>query len=303
MKAPNMRTLFLPLAIFVVTGVAPLDADEPAVPAATTESSAAGGSVQEEVDQRTSEIEAERRAKITQEASTALRQTKLALEALEDKRIDDALAALEVATGKLELILARDPSLALAPVSVDVVTYDLVASPEKIKALIREAEEYLEDGEIQKARPIVANLASEIVVRTTNIPLASYPAAIKEMTPLIDEGKIDEAKAGLVDALNTLVVTTDDVLPLPIMRAEELLKKAEELATKEERTEEDNTALTDYLESARTQIEIAELLGYGSEEEFASIYEQLDEIGKMSAGGATGDGWFATIRRMLSDLF
>ena len=144
--------------------------------------------------------------------------------------VAEVLAALEQATGKLELILARDPGLALAPVDLEVVTYDLLANPDTVKAMIHDAENYLEDGEIQKARPFVANLASEIQFRTTSIPLATYPSAIKAVTPLIDEGKLDEAKDALQSALNTLVVSTDEVVPLPKLRAEQMLKNAEALA-------------------------------------------------------------------------
>jgi hypothetical protein len=68
-----------------------------------------------------------------------------------------------------------------------------------------------DEYEIQKARPLVANLGSEIQFRTTSIPLATYPDAIKAVTSLIDEGKLDEAKAALQTALNALVMTTDEV--------------------------------------------------------------------------------------------
>ena len=67
---------------------------------------------------------------------------------------------------------------------------------------------------MQKARPIVANLASEIVIETDNLPMATYPAAIKSAARLIDSGKIDDAKAELARALNTLVVTSV-AFPLP----------------------------------------------------------------------------------------
>ncbi|MGS8570856.1 YfdX family protein, partial [Salmonella enterica subsp. enterica serovar Braenderup] len=60
----------------------------------------------------------------------------------------------------------------------------------------------------------------------TNIPLASYPAAVKAVVPLIDQGKIEEAKAALQSALNTLVEERS-VLPLPVLRAKLLLKRAE----------------------------------------------------------------------------
>jgi hypothetical protein len=49
--------------------------------------------------------------------------------------------------------------------------------------------------------------------RITSIPLATYPSAITAITPLIDGGRIEEAKAGLRAALNTLGVTTE-AMPL-----------------------------------------------------------------------------------------
>ena len=98
-----------------------------------------------------------------------------ALKALENKNSDAALKALAEVTGKLDLIVARDPKLAQAPVATEVVTYDLLSNLDTIKSVIQEAKAHLNDGEIQKARPLVSNLASEIQFRTHHIPLATYP--------------------------------------------------------------------------------------------------------------------------------
>ena len=54
------------------------------------------------------------------------------------------------------------------------------------------------------------------------------PPAIKPITPLIDAGKIDEARTQLQAALATLVITTD-VIALPKLRAQSLLKEAQTL--------------------------------------------------------------------------
>ena len=220
---------------------------------------------------------------------------------LDEKKADEALAALERVTGKLELILARDPKLALAPVDVEVITFDLIAKLDTIKAVIKEAKDYLEDGEVQKARPLVANLASEIQIRTTSIPLATYPGAIKAVAPLIDAGKVDEANVALQAALNTLVVTTD-VIPLPVLRAETLLRNAEALAENKERTDKDNKTLANQLAEARNQLKMAELLGYGNKKAFKPMYEQIDQIEEKTADGKSGKGWFDKIKQQLSDL-
>lgn len=276
------------------------DATLPSKPQAQSEGSKA---VQPQVDKKTADVAAEKRKKLLADASAAIAETKKALQALEEKKNDEALKALAVVTGKLELIVARDPKLALAPIDTLVVSYDLFASQDTVRATVNEAKKYLVAGEIQKARPLVAALASETQYRTTNIPLASYPAAIKAITPLIDAGKIDEAKAKLQAALNTLVITTDEVIPLPKLRAENLLAEAQTLAEKKDRSKEDNDKLARHLKSAREQLQMAELLGYGTRKDYKPMYEQLDRIEKNSAGGKSGTSWFDKIKKQLSELF
>ena len=108
--------------------------------------------MQPQVDKKSATEAVEQRKKIMNEATAALSETHKAIEALDEEDRDAALASLERATGKLELILARDPALGLAPVDVDVVTYDLIASPDTVRAMIHDAENYLEDGEIPEAQ-------------------------------------------------------------------------------------------------------------------------------------------------------
>jgi len=299
----SLLTKFYATLLILVLSSSPLYAGESALPEEPQPQSDMTQSVQQEVDNEATNKADEKRQKILSDAGAAIDETKKALQALANKNTGEALAALERATGKLELILARDPALSLAPVDVDIVTYDLLANPDTVKAIIHEAENYLEDGEIQKARPLVANLASEIVISSTNIPLATYPAAIKAITPLIDEGRLDEARVGLQAALNTLVVTTDEIIPLPVLRAQQLLKNAEALAENEDRSLKDSETLANMLMAARTQLHMAELLGYGSKKSFKPMYEQLDMIEDKTAGGKGGKGWFDKIKQQVSELF
>jgi len=301
MNIMNQKTLYAALLSLGLIASSPAFAQDTALPHKPQEQTEVGKSVQPQVDAKATEQAAEKRKKITADAIAAVAETRNALKLLDEKKADEALAALERVTGKLELILARDPKLALAPVDVEVITFDLIAKLDTIKAVIKEAEDYLEDGEVQKARPLVANLASEIQIRTTSIPLATYPGAIKAVAPLIDAGKVDEAKVALQAALNTLVVTTD-VIPLPVLRAETLLRNAEALAENKERTDKDNKTLANQLAEARNQLKIAELLGYGNKKAFKPMYEQIDQIEEKTADGKSGKGWFDKIKQQLSDL-
>ncbi|HHF8122526.1 TPA: heat resistance protein YfdX2, partial [Escherichia coli] len=135
--------------------------------------------VQPEVQKETDSQAADKRKQVLDEAVSALALTKSALAALDGKDAARALATLAEVTGKLELIVAREPTLALAPVDVRTIVHDLFANTETIEAMTDEALDALKHGEVQQARHVLALLASEIVITVTNIPLASYPAAVK----------------------------------------------------------------------------------------------------------------------------
>ena len=258
--------------------------------------------VQPEVQKETDSQAADKRKQVLDEAVSALALTKSARAALDEKESARALATLAEVTGKLELIVAREPTLALAPVDVRTIVHDLFANTETVEAMTDEALDALKHGEVQRARRVLALLASEIVIAVTNIPLATYPAAVKSVVPLIDQGKIEEAKAALQLALGTLVETLS-VIPLPILRAKLLVKRAETLTEDGQRSEASGERLQDLLNEARQQLEMAELLGYGKKKDFAPLYSELKKVKEKTAGGGSGKGWLDEIKARLSKLF
>lgn len=253
-------------------------------------------------EKNTQEQTAEKRKQITAEAMAAIGDTRTALMALDQGKKADALAALERVTGKLELILARDPKLALAPTNVGATTIEVIGDADKVRDIRKQAQRLLDDGQVQSARLLLENLASETVISVSNIPLASYPGAIKLAAKLIDDGKQDEAKKVLQKTLNTLVVT-NTVIPLPVVAAQESLKDAEKLVEKAARTEDENKRLNALLIDARRQLEFAQVLGYGTKQDFKDLYAQLDEIKDKSSNGKSGGGFFTKIKASLAGLF
>lgn len=258
--------------------------------------------VQPEVQKETDSQAADKRKQVLDEAVSALALTKSALAALDEKESARALATLAEVTGKLELIVAREPTLALAGVDVRTIVHDLFANTETIEAMTDEALDALKHGEVQQARHVLALLASEIVITVTSIPLASFPAAVKAVVPLIDQGKIEEAKAALQSALSTLVEESS-VLPLPVLRAKLLLKRAEPLVEDGQRSEASNERLETLLNEARQQLEMAELLGYGKRKDFEPLYAELKKIKEKTGGGGCGKGWLDEVKAKLSRLF
>jgi len=248
----------------------------------------------------------EKRREIIDEAVAALQETFNALEALKKGKKKEAIDALARATGKLELVVARDPALALAPVDVSMTTYDVLATAEDIRKARREVIRLLEAGKLPAARQLLDSLRSEIVVNVAAIPLATYPDAIKAVTPLIDAGKTDEAIAALESALGTLVVTRH-LVPLPLLRADEALVVAEVLAEKKDRDEKENQALENALNAAEAQLDLAEALGYGTHADYKVLHEQVAQIRDKVSGGKSGTGFFdelkASLAKLKADLF
>ncbi|MBF0428210.1 MAG: YfdX family protein [Magnetococcales bacterium] len=257
------------------------ESNEVTVPSEPEPQSQVIQSVQDHVNQETESEIAERRKRIFDEAKVAVEETRNALAALDVGDRDNTIGALTNAIGKLEMLLARNPSLALAPVEVKTVVRDTFAGTASIKPSIEYARKALSNGEVQKARGMLANLASEVSIQTTCLPLATYPLAIKAAVPMIDAGRTKEAKMALQTVLGTLVVTEDIVIPLPVVRSRAMLKEAKTLAENATRNDSEEKRLKELLEGAKKSLELAELLGYGrTKSDYKELFEQLKEVEK-----------------------
>ena len=243
----------------------------------------------------------EKRTEIQEGAALALGEIKSALRALDDVKPDEALAALKRAIGDLGILIACEPDLDLVPVDVDVIIQDVYTDIETIEKDRLEAMKLLVNGEVQKARELVAKMASEIVINVSNMPLASYYEAIETVVPKIAEGKIPEAKTALQAILNALVQTSH-VIALPVERAATFLDRAKALAEKTERSNEKNLEIASLLDKARKQLRMAEALGYGKKTDYASYYQNLEEIKKKIAVGSGEKSFFDSLRQSLADL-
>ncbi len=294
-RFPWTATLTLAALIFA----APLSAQEDAAqPQNTREAQAtAEAQSQEGAAQQVQQQE----AAIVEEVAEALRLTERALDALYQGEEDEALDLLAQTTGKLELAVTRDPDLALAPVDVSVTVHDLVASVDDVEEMVDQAEELLEKGRVQDARALLKDLGSEMVISVVNLPLATYPDAIKAAVLLVDADMPEQAASVLEEALSTLVVV-DHVVPLPLLRAERALAVAQEMAAREDRDEQVDQAIADLIQIARDQLDLAKALGYGDEDAFDPFYEALDEISEQTASGGKAEEGFSRLGEKLKEL-
>lgn len=244
-----------------------------------------------------STVEGAEIGELVEEAASALEETQAAIYAINSGNTDEAIDALARATGKLEIVLAREPSLALAPVGTSIVEHDLLATPEAVKELRDRIEDLIDDDRLQVARRLMDGLASEMVVSVSNLPLATYPDAIKRAAALLDEQKPEEARLVLLNALGTVVVT-DTIIPLPIVRAEAHVAAGKELAAKEDRTAEDNQAIVAALAAAREQIELGQALGYATKQDLENLLEAIDELEEETKGDNAAASFFERIGQL-----
>lgn len=211
--------------------------------------------------------------------------------ALGNKDTKGATTILQGISTKLDNLIAKNPGLALVPATVETDVSDFAGTNKDVANVIAKAEDLLKHGKLQNARGVIAEMASEIRIITTSIPLGTYPTAIKQIIPLIDSGKIDQAAFDLNKVLDTLVVTIE-IMPLPVLRAEEMLTVAAELEHRadlsKEKSREDIQQFTD---AAKDQLELAQLLGYGNKDDYKPLYKEIDAIHKTLFSEQSSAAW------------
>jgi len=223
----------------------------------------------------------EENKKIVKEALSAYEQTLKAVEHLDKGEKDKAIEALEKSVGKMDILIGRYPELAYLPISIDVQTFDVVNDLETIKRQRDEVQFLVKQGYLQAARRLLNYMASEIRVTSVNLPMETYPTAIRGIARLIEEDKLDLAKKALQTTLSTLV-SFERSIPIPVLNSQILIAEASKIineTTPDKLSKEKKDEALALLKRAHQELEIAEELGYGKRNwEFAEIHKDIREI-------------------------
>ena len=219
------------------------------------------------------EQKAQQENQLVKEAINAIRYTQDALIYLNSKNPAKAKESIKKAIAELSDILNRPNAPYLLPVDINIVAYQFQGDLNTIKKAVAQAKILVADNKLPEARELLNTLRDEIVVKTVNLPLATYPAALNLALKYINEGKIKEAKEVIAMALSTLV-EIDTIIPIPLVKAEQLIIAASKIAKK------DKKEAIRYLEEAKKQLILAEALGYTSKS--STTYKMLkDAIKKL----------------------
>ena len=207
------------------------------------------------------------------EAIDAIRNTQDALIYLNGKNIQKAKVSLKKAIGDLTDVLNMPNPPYLLPVDLNIEAYQFEGSIKTIKKAVTQAKILVEQNKLPEAREILNNLRDEIVIKTTNLPLATYPAALNLAIKYINEGKIKNAQDVLNMALSTLV-QVNTIIPIPLIKAQALITQASKIVKK------DSKQALKYLDEAKHQLILAETLGYTSKSDttYKSLREAIENI-------------------------
>ena len=235
--------------------------------------------------------------KIVKEAVEAVALTQKVLVELDKGKTDQAIKDLEKAIGKLEVVLSAPNAPALIPIDSSIEVVDLPGTLEDIKTAIITAKALLKENKIQQARLILDTLRSEIVLKVINLPLASYPAALKLAAKFLHENRLNEAKAVLHDALATFV-EVDMITPIPLLQAIHLVEVAQSVAKK------DKKKALDMLEAAKLALKRAEALGYTSDSDitYKALEEMIQKVEKEVKGKNEAEKLFEELLNKLKEF-
>ena len=212
------------------------------------------------------EKKAQQNTQLVKEAINAIRNTQDALIYLNGKDKKNALNSLKMAIGDLAIVLNSPNPPYLLPVDVNFEAYQFNGNIKTVSSLVKKAKALVISNKLPQAREILNTLRDEIVIKTINLPLATYPSEIKLAIKYINENKIQEAKEILSMALSTLV-EVKTIIPIPLVKAKQLV-----IAASKEVKKDKNEAIK-YLEQAKHELILAKALGYTSTSE--TTYKML----------------------------
>jgi len=235
--------------------------------------------------------------KIVTEAVDAVKLTHKVLKAIEENKRDEAVKNLEDAIGKLEVLMSNPKAPALIPLSSSVVVDSFAGDARDAENAVISSIALLEKKRVQDARILISTLKDEIDFITVNLPLSSYPSALKLAAKFLHEKKDAEAAKVLATALNTFV-EVDVVTPIGIIQAQELVNAAKSVAKK------DKKAALSHLETARKALARAEALGYTSESDttYKMLRSDIDALEKEIKGKNRSEKLFDSLLEKLEEF-
>jgi tetratricopeptide (TPR) repeat protein len=236
-------------------------------------------------------------SKLIKEALNSLKLASSALVKLQKNKSAEAKKDIELALGKLESTLVAKDAPKLLPIDQRVVVKNYVGSVDDIEKALKQVGKLLREKRVQEAQTLLSTLQSEIEVTVVNLPLVTYPDALKLASKFIIEDKPQKAQEVLKVALNSFSEVVE-IVPLPIINALKLIDVAKAVS------KDDKSEALKYLSSANDELKKAELLGYISESAttYKELHKLIDSVKEEIKGKNKAEKMFENLGKKLNEF-
>jgi hypothetical protein len=235
--------------------------------------------------------------KVVKEAVESIALVAETIRNIDANKKDDAIKSLEKAIGKIEVVLSNPKAPALIPVDAKVVVAEYLGDAYSAQNAVITSIALLQNKRVQDARKIVQALVDEIDFTTINLPLASYPGALKLAAKDLQDNKLAEARKVLVTTLNTFVQITT-VTPIGILEAQDLIVAASKVA------KQDKKLALAHLAAAKAALKKDEALGYTSTSDttYKMLNEEIKKVEKEIRGKNKAEKLFEELINKIKDF-
>jgi hypothetical protein len=212
------------------------------------------------------------------EAEGAVRFAKVAMASLPHR--EKTQAALARSIGAFSRAKKLEPGAARLPILVDVKLLEAGESGDGIEKWTKEAKKYMDLGMYQEARHALMHLTSEINIMKVEVPMQTYPDLVAKAEEMLTKKRpASEVKQVLLTAQQGLI-TTEESIPLPLVRAEGLLNEYHRLISIKTTIQPEDAELMS--REIRRQLALAEKLGYVSGQLHKTLQAKLEGLDKIA---------------------
>ncbi|NOZ34374.1 MAG: YfdX family protein [Chlorobi bacterium] len=217
----------------------------------------------------------ERKDSIINEAFTTASETNKIFKLINENKIKEAVNTGNELIGKLEVLLANNPNDNLILADVSFKKNEVMTDVGTVNDIVKTAEKAMDRGYYQETSDLLKNLKSEIIISNYYIPLATYPDAIKQAIIFLDNNKPEDAKL-ILQQLPASIVEIKTILPLPVLKAEQMIIMARKI---DANNHENSEKVITLLNSADYQLKLAKAMGYGNKDkDFKTLSNSIKKL-------------------------
>ncbi len=285
LRLKRMRLYVYIASICLINSAFARDYDENTKSTVPNQFKTVNASIQTELTAHTLGLLNQHRALVQTNAVIAIKKTQEALVLIENGNNALAKQFLGKALNNLQQLKDQHPELDTVPIRVSKLITDDLKSLDDINSKKEQINSQLDQKDLQSLRRLLNYFGSEVVISTEKISVDGFVQRLQEVKQLMTQGNSNDARL-VIEQLLQSIKQVDYTVPLPIFRAELLIKEAEQLVQEnKEKKQYTKAQMKWFLNQAEYQLKIGEALGYGNEERYLFLYQAVEGLHNLVDAG------------------